>query len=156
MILRGYAQPQSDRHAMALSLDPVHNSQDGLAQILSAPESCPAGNLRWDLTRTAELGSALEVVRDHPIAVLICAADDRPLLWKEMLEGLRSVSHPPALIVASRMADERLWAEALNLGAYDVLSKPFHRAEVVRSLCSAWLHWKNRAAAEPVRMKAAS
>jgi DNA-binding response OmpR family regulator len=51
---------------------------------------------------------------------------------------------PPLLIVASRTADEYLWAEALNLGAYDVLSKPYHPAEVIRVLSMAWLHWRNR------------
>jgi CheY-like chemotaxis protein len=50
------------------------------------------------------------------------------------------------LIVASRTADEYLWAEALNLGAYDVLSKPYRPAEVVRVLSMAWLQWMNRRA----------
>jgi hypothetical protein len=34
--------------------------------------------------------------------------------------------------VTSRLADERLWAEALNLGAWDVLAKPFDADEVIR------------------------
>ena len=46
---------------------------------------------------------------------------------------------PPLLIVTSRFADERLWAEALNVGAYDVLAKPFERDEVNRVLTSAWV-----------------
>ena len=33
----------------------------------------------------------------------------------------------------------------LNLGAYDVLSKPFDRAEVLRIISLAWLHWKEEA-----------
>jgi len=47
---------------------------------------------------------------------------------------------PPLLIVASRLADEYLWAEALNPGAYDVLAKPFDAEEVIRVLRSAWFH----------------
>ena len=39
---------------------------------------------------------------------------------------------PPALIVTSRLADERLWAEVLNLGAFDLLSKPFDFDEATR------------------------
>ena len=46
-----------------------------------------------------------------------------------------------SLIVTSRLADEYLWAEALNLGAYDMLAKPFDASEVVRVLGSAWRHW---------------
>jgi DNA-binding response OmpR family regulator len=48
------------------------------------------------------------------------------------------------LIVTSRLADEKLWAEALNLGAYDVLAKPFDRQELVRTANLAWLHWRHR------------
>ena len=33
--------------------------------------------------------------------------------------------HLPLVIVASHLADDQLWAEALNLGAHDVLAKPF-------------------------------
>jgi FixJ family two-component response regulator len=48
------------------------------------------------------------------------------------------------LIVTSRLADEHLWAEALNLGAYDVLAKPFDQEEVIRVLSSAWLRKRSR------------
>ena len=44
--------------------------------------------------------------------------------------------------VASDRADERLWAEVLNYGAYDVLAKPFQPAEVLRIVSAAWRGWK--------------
>jgi DNA-binding response OmpR family regulator len=47
------------------------------------------------------------------------------------------------LIVTSDLADDRLWAEALNLGAYDVLAKPFRAAEVFRTVSLAWRQWKD-------------
>jgi DNA-binding NtrC family response regulator len=48
------------------------------------------------------------------------------------------------LIVTSRLADDRLWAEALNLGAYDVIAKPFDASEVVRIAGLACAHWNQR------------
>src|ERR1039457_6796154 len=45
--------------------------------------------------------------------------------WKDLLCERQNMPHPPPLIVADRLADERLWAEVLNLGAYDLLAKPF-------------------------------
>ena len=51
---------------------------------------------------------------------------------------------PPLLIVTSRLADERLWAEALNLGAWDVLAKPFEADEVIRIVSIAGQHWQDR------------
>ena len=46
--------------------------------------------------------------------------------------------------MSSRLADDRLWAEALNLGAWDVLAKPFEKSEVLRAVSTAWLDWKNK------------
>jgi hypothetical protein len=42
------------------------------------------------------------------------------------------------MIVTSRLADERLWAEVLNLGGYHLLAKPFDASEVVRVVGTAW------------------
>ena len=47
---------------------------------------------------------------------------------------------PPLLIVISQLADEHLWAEALNLGVYDVLAKPLDDIEIVRVLSLALNH----------------
>jgi DNA-binding response OmpR family regulator len=43
-----------------------------------------------------------------------------------------TLTDPPLLIVSSRLADEHLWAEALNLGVFDVLAKPFQSEEVLQ------------------------
>lgn len=54
--------------------------------------------------------------------------------WKDVLLELGRTSNPPPLIVTDRLADEALWAEVLNLGGYDVLTKPFDSKEVLHSL----------------------
>jgi DNA-binding NtrC family response regulator len=41
------------------------------------------------------------------------------------------------VIVTDPQADARFWAEALNLGAYDLLTQPFYEPEVRRILCNA-------------------
>ena len=61
-----------------------------------------------------------------------------------MLDHISLLPDPPLLIVTSRLADERLWAEALNLGAWDVLAKPFDADEVIRIVSIAWQHWQDR------------
>jgi DNA-binding response OmpR family regulator len=50
------------------------------------------------------------------------------------------------VIVASTCADERLWAEVLNLGGFDVLSKPFDRKEVLWAVELAHAHGPARTA----------
>jgi DNA-binding NtrC family response regulator len=100
---------------------------------------------KWELHKADSLASALPVIRRREIGVVIC---ERYLsqgnTWIDMLDELRLLQDAPPLIVTSRNADERLWAEALNLGAYDVLAKPFERKELVRSVSMAWLHWHHR------------
>jgi DNA-binding NtrC family response regulator len=78
------------------------------------------------------------------IGVVICERNLSPGSWIDVLEEVGLLQNAPSLIVTSRLADDRLWAEALNLGAYDVLAKPFERLELVRSVSSAWLHWYHK------------
>ena len=58
--------------------------------------------------------------------------------WKDLLRELENMSPPPPLIVADRLADEALWAEVLNLGAYDLLITPFDAKEVLHVVNMAW------------------
>ena len=99
------------------------------------------GHSRWMLFGARDLGSTLTLLRQHEIAVLLCERDLLPGTWTDVLEHIQALPNAPSLIVASRLADERLWAEALNLGAWDVLAKPFDHIEVIRSIKSAWQHW---------------
>ncbi len=81
---------------------------------------------------------------ESSVSIIICDADMSAGVWREMLERLSLLTDPPLLILASRLADERLWAEALNLGAWDVLAKPFDRTEAARTVAVAWQHWHAR------------
>ena len=65
--------------------------------------------------------------------------------WKDVLHEMERISNPPPLIVASRLADEALWAEVLNLGGHDVLAKPFDRKEVVHAVTTACIFRRKRA-----------
>ncbi|SRR5579871_211761 len=60
---------------------------------------------------------------------------------KDVLCAVGSSQHPPRLVIASQLADAHLWAEVLNLGGYDVLSKPFDATEVNRAVDSALRNW---------------
>jgi len=98
----------------------------------------------WTVIASATVASALSVLRKIPIPLVICDCDISPGTWEEMLDHISLLPDPPLLIVTSRLADERLWAEAVNLGAWDVLAKPFATGEVTRILSFAWQHWRDR------------
>jgi DNA-binding NtrC family response regulator len=57
--------------------------------------------------------------------------------WRDILDA--TSESPTQVIVTDPQADARLWAEALNLGAFDLLPQPFHEPEVRRivlNVCS--------------------
>jgi DNA-binding response OmpR family regulator len=60
--------------------------------------------------------------------------------WKDVLALAITLEEPPLLVVTSRLADDTLWSEVLNLGGYDVLIKPLVKEEVRRVLASIWTH----------------
>lgn len=86
---------------------------------------------------------ALAVLRDRPIPVVIA---ERALPCgdcRDLFAALQVLPHHPRLVVTSRLADEYLWVEVLNLGGHDVLAKPFRAAEVQWVLESGWRIWAN-------------
>jgi DNA-binding NtrC family response regulator len=92
---------------------------------------CPVHQV---MTRSAALGA----LRKHVPSIIICERRLGDGAWNDILSATFEVSPAPPVIVASRHADEYLWAEVLNLGGYDVLSLPFDREEVKRVIHAAW------------------
>jgi DNA-binding response OmpR family regulator len=119
-----------------LAVSPVEEDHACLQTIFS--------HSKWLLCKASTLASALTILRERQVPVILCERDLLPGTWKDMLEHLSRLPSRPVLLVASRLADEHLWAEALNLGAYDVLAKPFDPKEIFRSVSLAWLHWKHQ------------
>lgn len=98
-------------------------------------------NIQWAPTRQAAQGT---LGRDS-VSVVISERDLPEGTWKDILEQLRALPHPPLLIVASQQADNFLWAEVLNLGGHDVLAKPLLGSEVARVVGLAGSRWQRMA-----------
>jgi len=116
------------------------------------------GNSRWTVLTASNISTARALLEEHDTSVVVCECDLMPGTWIDMLNHIQAVPHPPSLIVTSRLADDRLWAEALNLGAYDVLAKPFDRTELLRSVRLAWEHWRREVAllVQPMKVMTAA
>jgi len=57
--------------------------------------------------------------------------------WRELLDEIENMHGSQPVIIASGLADERLWAEVLNLGGFDLLAKPLDPEELVRVIAMA-------------------
>jgi DNA-binding response OmpR family regulator len=93
----------------------------------------------------------LKVLSAETPAVAVCEADLPDGSWRDVLEATPDLSPNTQLVVTSLHADEVLWAEVLNLGGYDVLSKPFHPAEVMWVMGMAARGWLGRTEKKPAK-----
>ena len=93
---------------------------------------------QWMLFRTESVRDALSVLERTEISVVISDQDVPGGGWKKILSALQHLPRPPLLVVTSRLADDHLWAEVLNLGGHDVLATPFRANELVWVLENAW------------------
>lgn len=76
------------------------------------------------------------------IPVVICEQSLPDGDWKLLLAELQRTAVQSRLIVCARLADERLWVEVLDLGAYDLLlCAPFVPEQVLRATESARRAW---------------
>lgn len=85
---------------------------------------------------------------DGPRPVVITEVNLPDGTWKDIVALSRQLSSPPAVIVASRLADERTWAEVLNLGGFDLIPTPLDCQETARIVLAAQRQW-NREASRP-------
>ena len=118
--------------ARILSVSPLLQDHKALEELLS--------NRQWKIVRAFTCNQAGHLLQSGLFSLVISERDLTPGSWKDVLLEIGAVRNPPFLIVTSSHADDRLWSEALNLGAYDVLVKPFDGTEVMRSLDTALLH----------------
>jgi DNA-binding response OmpR family regulator len=102
----------------------------------------------WRLFEVRDRRQALHCLERNPVQVVIAESDLPKWDWKHVLRDLRHLIHPPQLVVTSRTADDSLWAEVLNFGAYDVLARPFAVDEVERVVAAARRQF-DRQPAEP-------
>ncbi len=116
--------------ARILSISEFQSDHTALRRIID--------NTQWRLATADSCGEALQKLGYLDVLVVFCEGSLPDGNWKDVLESIKAFRESPLLVVTSRLADEPLWAEVLNLGGYDVLSKPFVEDEVLRVLASIW------------------
>lgn len=57
--------------------------------------------------------------------------------WLDVLHLIREAPRDVRVVVTDPQADARFWAEALNLGAFDLITQPFDEYEVRRIVQNA-------------------
>ena len=90
---------------------------------------------------------AAQVLKDDPAVQVVLTDLYLPDgTWIDVLRRAAGAQSAPRVVVCPRVADEGLWAQVLEAGAFDVLVRPYREPEVFRIL---------EAAAIPARAMAA-
>jgi len=126
---------QAAARVNVLAILPSPEDQTSLTQIFR--------HSHWGLHFADALGRAGPAIDELAVGVVISHSKLPDAGWQDVLQELQFRPLEPVLIVASRLADDGLWAEVLNLGGYDVLAIPFQTQEVIRSVSLAWRHWRD-------------
>ena len=119
----------ADSRSSLMAVLPTRGDRAALQRII--------GPCRWELQWTSACGEAIDVFRRTRPAIVICDRDLMDGDWRGLWDILAREPKPPMFIVASRLADDALWAEVLNVGGYDLLLKPFRAEEVIRMVHAA-------------------
>lgn len=127
-----FSRPSGDVAVLAVS--PYAEDRQALEKVFARS--------RWTIYTARSCAEAADFLRSATVPVVICESDLPDGDWKDVLERIALNIPPPQLIVTTQLADDRLWAEVLNRGGYDVLAKPFCAPEVFRIVSLAWRHWK--------------
>jgi DNA-binding NtrC family response regulator len=112
-----------------LFVSPHPHDADLLSQMLSP--------LSLHLEHVADFTHAREEIQNHRYVVVLTEAELPDGTWLDVLALARETRPASQVIVTHPFADARFWAEALNMGAYDLIPQPFAASEVRRILANA-------------------
>ena len=135
------------RQDLVLSVSPAREDHVALRQLL---EGQP-----WVVRESHSLRSALMVLEEYRIPVVLCEAELHPGSWRDLLAQLARTANPPSVIISSRRADENLRAEVLNAVGVDVLAKPVEPCDLLRALSDGLRRWKEQLEGAATGMSAA-
>jgi DNA-binding NtrC family response regulator len=90
-----------------------------------------------DLIGADTIQEAIQSVKGRVVHVIVCRRALPDGDWRDLLNFTAIWESPVKVIVVSRLADNRLWSEVLNLGGHDLLAAPLDAREVSYVLGSA-------------------
>jgi DNA-binding NtrC family response regulator len=99
-------------------------------------------NSRWNLVEVDDSRAAQAFLARNRVHMIFYNCDEAGSDLRDFSHQITEFSPAPLLIAASRLADESLWAETLNLGGFDLLASPVDCDEARRVILSAWQSWE--------------
>lgn len=96
----------------------------------------------WAVAGRTEAAAALEFLNDNLVSVVVCEQELPDATWRDVLAKAALLPGAPSFLVAGD--EPSLWSEVTHSGGFDVLVRPFRKADVLWTVASAWHHWMTR------------
>jgi DNA-binding NtrC family response regulator len=79
----------------------------------------------WTIQSAKSCEQAIASIESERPTVVLCEEELPDGSWRRLLSSVQDLGDPsPPVIVLARRADERIWADVLRHGGFDVLSRP--------------------------------
>lgn len=106
------------------------------------------GHTRWQLRQTGSAAAALAALRGEEVHVVLCDREFPDGTWVDILQTAGRCTPAVPVIVLADEASQRVWAEVLNLGGFDVLAMPCLQEELYTAVPTAWQRYARGMPAE--------
>ena len=146
--------PQPEQPTLQADLPPVLVVDDDAANLQSVQKILQREG--WPTLAAADGREALAVLRRQRVAVLVTDLMMPGVDGMELLRTVQRTSPHTAVVVMTAYGTVETAVESMKAGAYDFVTKPLRRAELVRSVGRAMerarLHWENTALREELAL----
>lgn len=96
----------------------------------------------WSVLHVRTCDEALAVMESVLVPVVLCDEHAAGGRWKEAIKSIISAPHGAPVLLVSQCWDWRLWVDTIDSGGFDLLCRPFQRADLEEKLALAFQHWK--------------
>lgn len=96
----------------------------------------------WAVTEVKDCVEAIGALKRTAFSVVLCDRDLSDTPWQESMLSLASAQTGACIILISSVTDQYLWAEVVQHGGFDVLTRPFEKESILPMLDFAYTHWK--------------
>lgn len=93
----------------------------------------------WSVASLNSVAAAVSFATNHLAAVALCSEELPDGTWKDVVRAFSGRPYSPFLIVIGK--DRSILSEVMRTGGFDVLTRPFNRADVLWPVASAWHAW---------------
>src|SRR5207248_10638584 len=102
-----------------------------------------ASRYLWRTTFHRTLDDGLQTLASAPRPLILYDRDVPGCAWRDAIGRLVLSSPESCVVLASSVCDGYLWQEVVQLGGYDVITKPLQEEAVIQMLTLAWSYWRS-------------